>query len=68
MIVMNVRTIFIKSAYTIVFNTHDSVIERMEEMSKKKKPKYKIGDTVVITIYGTVGKVTDIEFLFLFEI
>lgn len=63
MIVMNVRTIFIKSAYTIVFNTHDSVIERMEEMSKKKKPKYKIGDTVVITIYGTVGKVTDVKWL-----
>lgn len=63
--VMNVRTIFIKSAYTIVFTTHDSVIERMEEMSKKKKPKYKIGDTVVITIYGTVGKVTDFNFLLL---
>ena len=61
--VMNVRTIFIKSAYTIVFTTHDSVIERMEEMSKKKKPKYKIGDTVVITIYGTVGKVTDVKWL-----
>lgn len=63
LIVMNVRTIFIKSAYTIVFTTHDSVIERMEEMSKKKKPKYKIGDTVVITIYGTVGKVTDVKWL-----
>jgi hypothetical protein len=62
-IVMNVRTIFRKSAYTIVFNTHDSVIERMEDMSKRKKPKYKIGDTVVITIYGTVGKVTDVKWL-----
>ncbi|WP_160721145.1 hypothetical protein [Bacillus sp. USDA818B3_A] len=32
-------------------------------MAKRKKPKYKIGDTVVITIYGTVGKVTDIKIL-----
>lgn len=32
-------------------------------MEKKKKPKFKIGDTVVITIYGTVGKVTDIKWL-----
>jgi hypothetical protein len=32
-------------------------------MAKRKKPKYKIGDTVVITIYGTVGKVTDIKLL-----
>ena len=34
-----------------------------EDMAKRKKPKYKIGDTVVITIYGTVGKVTDIKLL-----
>ncbi len=34
-----------------------------EDMAKRKKPKYKIGDTVVITIYGTVGKVTDIKIL-----
>jgi len=34
-------------------------------MANRKKPKYKIGDTVVITIYGTVGKVTDINFLIL---
>lgn len=32
-------------------------------MEKRKKPKYKIGDTVVITMYGTVGKVTDIKWL-----
>ncbi|WP_034645629.1 hypothetical protein [Bacillus methanolicus] len=32
-------------------------------MDKRKKPKYKIGDTVVITIYGTVGKVTDVKYL-----
>src|SRR5690606_22840176 len=30
---------------------------------KKKKPKYKIGDTVVITMYGTVGKITDVKWL-----
>jgi hypothetical protein len=43
----------------------------MEEMDKRKKPKYKIGDTVVITMYGTVGKVTDIKWLdgmYLYEI
>ncbi|WP_256218366.1 hypothetical protein [Bacillus sp. MUM 116] len=34
-------------------------------MEKRKKPKYKIGDTVVITMYGTVGKITDVNFLFL---
>lgn len=32
-------------------------------MSKKKKPKYKIGDTVVVTLYGTVGKVTNLKWL-----
>ncbi|MBU8878932.1 hypothetical protein BGM26_08030 [Bacillus sp. FJAT-29790] len=32
-------------------------------MSNKKKPKYNIGDTVVITMYGTVGKVTDVKWL-----
>lgn len=32
-------------------------------MGKRKKPKYNIGDTVVITMYGTVGKVTDVKWL-----
>lgn len=32
-------------------------------MGKRKKPKYKIGDTVVITMYGTVGKITDVKWL-----
>ena len=32
-------------------------------MGRRKKPKYNIGDTVVITIYGTVGKVTDVKWL-----
>lgn len=32
-------------------------------MEKRKKPKFNIGDTVVITIYGTVGKVTDVKSL-----
>ncbi|MCM3588025.1 hypothetical protein M3182_20175 [Mesobacillus maritimus] len=32
-------------------------------MANRKEPKYKIGDTVVITIYGTVGKVTNIKWL-----
>jgi len=40
-------------------------------MPKRKKPKYKIGDTVVITIYGTVGRVTDVKWLdgdFVYEV
>jgi len=32
-------------------------------MTNRKKPKFKIGDTVVITIYGTVGKITDVKWL-----
>ncbi|MEH7389855.1 hypothetical protein [Bacillus sp. JJ1474] len=32
-------------------------------MSDRKKSKYNIGDTVVITIYGTVGKITDVKWL-----
>lgn len=32
-------------------------------MANRKKPKYKIGDTVVITVYGTVGRVTDVKLL-----
>ena len=32
-------------------------------MTNRKKPKFKIGDTVVITIYGTVGKITDVKYL-----
>jgi hypothetical protein len=35
----------------------------MEDMAKRKKPKYKIGDTVVISMYGTVGKITDVKWL-----
>jgi hypothetical protein len=43
----------------------------MEEMKKRKIPKYKVGDTVVITMYGTVGKVTDVKWLdgkFVYEV
>jgi len=32
-------------------------------MGRRKKAKFNIGDTVVITIYGTVGKVTDVKWL-----
>jgi hypothetical protein len=32
-------------------------------MAKRKNPKYNIGDTVVITIYGTVGRVTNVKWL-----
>jgi hypothetical protein len=30
-------------------------------MSRKKQPKYNVGDIVVITLYGTVGKITNIK-------
>ncbi|MFD2680561.1 hypothetical protein [Bacillus seohaeanensis] len=30
-------------------------------MNKHNKPKFRIGDTVVVTIYGTVGKITEIK-------
>ena len=36
-------------------------------MEKRKKPKFKIGDTVVVAMYGTVGKITDVKFLILFD-
>jgi len=36
-------------------------------MAGKKKPKYGIGETVVVTIYGTVGTITDVKFLFLLD-
>ncbi|MEW9111190.1 MAG: hypothetical protein AB2374_17705 [Cytobacillus gottheilii] len=32
-------------------------------MNNRKKAKYNIGDTVVIIIYGTVGKITDVKWL-----
>lgn len=32
-----------------------------------KKARYKVGDTVVIKKYGTVGKITDIKFLILMD-
>lgn len=32
-------------------------------MEKRKKPRYSVGDTVVILMYGTVGKVTDIQWI-----
>lgn len=32
-------------------------------MEEKRKPKYSVGDTVVITMYGTVGKVTAVKWL-----
>lgn len=32
-----------------------------DAMGKEKQPKFKVGDTVVITLYGTVGNVTDVK-------
>ncbi|RID89038.1 hypothetical protein D1953_00220 [Peribacillus asahii] len=37
-------------------------------MGKKKEPKFKVGDTIIIKMYGTVGKITDVIFLFLLVI
>ncbi|RIW28512.1 hypothetical protein D3H55_21740 [Bacillus salacetis] len=40
-------------------------------MGKRKLPKFNTGDTVVVTIYGTVGKVTNIKLLegeYLYEV
>ncbi|WP_042346687.1 hypothetical protein [Bacillus massiliigorillae] len=40
-------------------------------MGNKKNAKYKVGDTVVITMYGTVGNITDVKFLegcFVYEV
>lgn len=35
----------------------------MSLMGKKNQPKFKLGDTVVIIMYGTVGNITDIKYL-----
>jgi hypothetical protein len=43
----------------------------MGDMKRRKVPKYKVGDTVVITMYGTVGKITDVKWLdgnFVYEV
>jgi hypothetical protein len=43
----------------------------MEAMENRKKPKYKIGDKVVIKMFGTYGKITDIKWIdgkYLYEI
>lgn len=32
-------------------------------MKRRNIPKYKVGDTVVITMYGTVGNITDVKWL-----
>ena len=40
-------------------------------MKRRNIPKYKVGDTVVISMYGTVGKVTDVKWLdgkFVYEV
>ncbi len=42
--------------------------KEVSSMTKKKQPKYNVDDIVVITLYGTVGKITNINFLFLLGI
>jgi hypothetical protein len=57
-------------AYNVV-NIHGGSLRGRRTMDKKKKPKFKIGDTVVITMYGTVGKITDVKWLdgkYLYEV
>jgi hypothetical protein len=49
-------------AYNIVL-TSRRIIRRVEAMAKRKKPKYTIGDKVVIIAYGTVGEITDIKWI-----
>jgi hypothetical protein len=54
-----------------MLNIHDGSLRGRRTMDKKKKPKFKIGDTVVITMYGTVGKITDVKWLdgkYLYEV
>lgn len=49
-------------AYNNILNSR-LIIWRVEAMSKRKKPKFVIGDTVVIKSYGTVGDITDIKWI-----
>jgi hypothetical protein len=54
-----------------MINIHDGSLRGRRKMEKKKRPKFKIGDTVVITMYGTVGKITDVKWLdgkYLYEV
>ena len=37
--------------------------KRRDRDGKKKQPKYNVGDIVVITLYGTVGKITNMKIL-----
>ncbi len=40
-------------------------------MKKRKEPRFRVGETVVVTIYGTVGKITNIKKIdgeFLYEV
>jgi hypothetical protein len=43
--------------------TSRRIIWRVEAMSKRRKPKFTIGDKVVIVAYGTVGEITDIKWI-----
>ncbi len=60
--------------YTVmmVFAYHiKKAIKGEGRMKKRKDPRFRVGDTVVVTIYGTVGKITDIKKLdgeFLYEV
>jgi hypothetical protein len=49
-------------AYNIVL-TSRRIIRRVVAMAKRKKPKFTIGDKVVIIAYGIVGDITDIKWI-----
>lgn len=53
---------FVFLAYNNIL-TSRQIIGRVDAMGNRKKPKFTIGDTVVIRAYGTVGKVTDIKWI-----
>ncbi len=49
-------------AYTITHPSNRHKSKRDEDMDdNRKQPKFKIGDIVVVTVYGTVGSVTEIR-------
>lgn len=51
------------NAYNILIIIYAKSPREGEDMGKHKKSKYAIGDTVVITVYGTIGKITDIKWM-----
>jgi hypothetical protein len=60
-----------KNILHILKENNSYISRRREEMDYNDKPKFNIGDTVVITLYGTVGKITKIKHIdeqYLYEV